>query len=480
MNGAIIPGQVLVRLRPGVALSHTPSHRDVQDGERIHAAHLDHGPADAAIRRYSPAQRVSRIHQAAGALGVPGFRHQGWSRLEQLLGMPRMMRIDVSNAVSLPHLLEDLRACETVESAAPNRLCRLKVVAEQPRLGSAVSDPFVRIGHARARALEPGDPTLIIGIIDSGVRLDHPEFIGRLRAGLDLVEVIEGAPDGMTLVGDIRDRDRIPEDEQGHGTACAGLIGARGLGVPPGLAGFSQLLPIRVLAAAREIGSPPNVVTEAIGSLADIDAGFKSAIDLGARVLNLSFGTPASALLPGEPVPHAELVRYALARNCLLIAAAGNSGIDERYFPACLPGVIAVGAVDAHDHPATFSTRGGHVAICAPGTAIPVVGIDGYQRMSGTSFAAPLVTAACALLMARAARQSCWLPVSSVRTALCQTARAFPQPTSGCGSGILDVPAALLAVDDLLADPLRSNPTDEVVSELSPEMEESHAPALTR
>ncbi len=476
MNGAMIPGQLLVRLRPGVALAHTPSHRDVQDGHRIQTAHLDGGPADAVIRRHSLGQRVSRVHQAANAVGLPGYRHQGWNRLEQQLGLPRLLRVEVSSSVSLPHLIEDLRACETVESVAPNRLCRMRVMANQPRLGGVQSDPFMRIGHARARALEPGDPTLIIGVVDSGVRLDHPEFSGRLRAGLDLVEVLEGAPDGLTLIGDMRDRDRIPDDEQGHGTACAGLIGARGLRVPPGLAGLAQILPIRVLAAAREINAPPDVISEAIGSLADIDAGFKSAIDLGARVLNLSFGTPASALLPGEPVPHAELVRYALARNCLLIAAAGNSGISERYFPACLPGVIAVGAVDAHDQPASFTTRGAHVALCAPGTAIPVVGLNGYCTMSGTSFAAPLVTAACALLMARAARQSCWLPVSAARLALCQSARSFSNTTVGCGSGILDVPAALAAVDDLLSDPLATN----AFSDSSMTQEEPHEPVLTR
>src|SRR4029079_18868057 len=105
-----------------------------------------------------------------------------------------------------------------------------------------------------------------------------------------------------------------------------------------GLAGGARLLPVRALAGAML--SDQSLPT-AVGGVPDLDLAVKRAVDLGARVLNLSFGTPESALRPDDPVPHIEVVRYALARNCVLVAASGNSGDRSAYFPAALPGVLA-------------------------------------------------------------------------------------------------------------------------------------------
>ncbi len=191
----------------------------------------------------------------------------------------------------------------------------------------------------------------------------------------------------------------------------------------------------------------------AIGAIPDIDAGLKRAVDLGARVLNLSFGTPETALEAGDPEPHVEVVRYALARGCILVAASGNTGDRVRYFPAALPGVVAVGSVGRNGSPSRFTTRGDHVVVMAPGEAIPSVAIGGYQRNSGTSFAAPFVTAACALLVARAARDSRPLGSMLVRRLLQLSARPFGKTiaSQGCGAGILDVPRALALLDQVLA-----------------------------
>jgi subtilisin family serine protease len=170
-------------------------------------------------------------------------------------------------------------------------------------------------------------------------------------------------------------------------------------------------------------------------------------------VLNLSFGTPQASLDPDDPVPHVEVVRYALARECVLVSAAGNSGEDELFFPAALPGVIAVGSVGPDKRRSSFSTGGPHVALCAPGERVRVLALQGYSRMSGTSFAAPLVTAAAALMIARANRRSSPLAAHAVRELLQKSASAFAPGDSRtnhstCGAGVLDVPAALAAVDE--------------------------------
>jgi subtilisin family serine protease len=290
---------------------------------------------------------------------------------------------------------------------------------------------------------------VIVAIVDTGVEQNHPELQNHLRSGIDTVQlVVDNLATGVQLVGDRITIDTDTEDLVGHGTSCAAIIGAQGDRLPPGLAGNCSMLPIRVLGAAKFPGKKELV---GIGAIADIDLGMKYAIDLGAKVINMSFGTPESALDSADPRPHEDIVRYGLARGCILIAASGNSGKAERYLPAALPGVIAVGAVDANDTPTSFSTTGDHVALCAPGERVPSAGLEGYSLVTGTSFAAPFATAAAALLASRAARRAFPLDGLTARHLLMQSAQPWKtQPPHGHGAGILDAYAALCLLDQEL------------------------------
>jgi subtilisin family serine protease len=450
-----VRGRVLVRMKSDEYNPHVPSHADVHLGAALAAERVGADRVDQTIRSFSPTSRVTRAFTAARNVTRPGRRHVGWDDVEESIGLSRTFRVEVDPDVSIVNLVSDLASLDRVEMVTPHYLCQ----APFSRRGGAARPPasegedYARamIGADEALEEEGGDSTLIVAIVDSGVALDHPEFAGRLRPGADTVDLpAEQVSRGVKLYGDFRGRDRQPMDEMGHGTACASIIGALGQGMPRGLAADARLLPVRALAGAMlsEVDEPT-----AVGGIPDIDLAVKTAVDLGARVLNLSFGTPESALRPDDPVPHVEVIRYALARNCVLIAASGNSGDRTNYFPAALPGVLAVGAVGPTGHPARFTTRGPAVAICAPGERIPVAGLTGYERQSGTSFAAPFVAAACALLLARAARYSSTLSASSVRSLLAATAKPFAAgaDASGCGAGILHVPSALRAVDELFA-----------------------------
>jgi subtilisin family serine protease len=107
-----------------------------------------------------------------------------------------------------------------------------------------------------------------------------------------------------------------------------------------------------------------------------------------------------------------------------------------------------VGSVDALGHRSRFSSYGPHLAICAPGEAIVGVGRHGYQVSSGTSFAAPYVAGAAALLIARARRRGQALDAAAVRRLLCGSAQALPGgPGEQTGAGLLDCAAALDALD---------------------------------
>ncbi|WP_428267247.1 S8 family peptidase [Haliangium sp.] len=443
-------GRAVVQMRPGWTPERIASHAGVLRGMAQANSTIDRGRLDQAIRRFSPRMRVTRAFEARVTAGT-ARAHTGWDELEESLGLSRVLRVEVDPDASVIALVDALRQLDVVESASPHYLCQTPFADR--RVGDDLPPSWGHelIGAAAALRQEPGDPTVIVAVVDSGVALAHPEFRGRLRPGVDTVDLPPvQLSRAVSLEGDTTTLDLDANDEVGHGSACAGVIGARGLFAAPGVAGASPLQPVRTLARARIAG---RAEATALGAICDIDVGLKRAVDLGARVLNLSFGTPASALSPGDPLPHAGVVDYAVARGCLLVAAAGNAPGRTVYYPAAHPGVIAVGAIEPSGRPAEFSTRGDHVALCAPGVSIYAPSIDGYGSVTGTSFAAPFVAGACALLLARGYRRSTPVTTALAREVLRASARPFPAGVDhdGCGAGILDIPAALAQLDHHLS-----------------------------
>jgi subtilisin family serine protease len=436
---------VVVKLALGEAPESIPVWSDVRRGALAVATSVDGGAVDRIVRRYAGTVRLARVHAAAA--GKPGRRHRGYDESEQVFGLARTFRVEVPVGTPIEPLIDSLNQLATVDAAMPNYVCTTPFEVAMPAT-EADDAAWDLIRAQEALAYEPGDPSVIVGIVDSGVAAEHPELAGRLRPGLDTVQL--GQSDlalGLELLGDRNQVDTDPTDSfVGHGMGCAGIVGAIGLNMDPGVAGSTQILPLRGLGAARFPGKQQAM---GIGAATDLDASMKAAVDLGAKVINMSFGTDDDSLTPGAPRPHADVVAYALDHGCVLVAASGNSGSGTRYWPAAYPGVIAVGAVDASARPCAFSTYGDHVALCAPGSRILTLGLTGYQRATGTSFAAPFVAGVAALLVSRAARRSAPLDGEHVRRILADTAQPFggARHYPGCGAGVLDAYAALCELD---------------------------------
>ncbi|HEX9101393.1 MAG TPA: S8 family serine peptidase, partial [Polyangia bacterium] len=397
------------------------------------------------LKQHSTSFLAARAFAARESIGLAGAGHLGFDALERETGLSRTFRVAVDPSASIDHLCAALNDLDGVEMASPHYLCEA-IDAEIVPAHYDTDESYALIGARAALEREPGDETVVVALIDSGVADDHPELTGRMRPGFSTVDLdAEQIEDGVRLLSRGRKRGPNIYDDEGHGTHCAGLLRARGIKVPPGLGGDSRLLPMRALCGAMV---PDRERPTAIGSLVDIDEAFKLAVDLGARVLNLSFGTRETEIGKDDPVPHAEVVSYALGRGCVLVAASGNDGDTVRFFPAALPGVIAVGACDGRGRPTHFSSRGDHVAVTAPGEALSCVDIAGYKKASGTSFAAPLVSGAAALMLAHAARYSVPLQPTEVRRLLVESARKFPDGVDGHGhgAGVLDARASLDAV----------------------------------
>lgn len=285
------------------------------------------------------------------------------------------------------------------------------------------------VGLDDARAYTRGDPSVRIAVLDTGVCLGHPEL--RLEPGFDCVDLAQGMDSDALkdFIGDYLDFDPTPEDEVGHGTHVAGIIAARGKAMPLGVAPECRLIPVRTLAAMKRgdqvIGA---------GLEENINYAVKWAVDHGANILNMSLGVRHE----GGGLPHEQVVDYAKRKGVTIVAASGNDGQRELYYPGALPHVIAVGAADDAGRVAPFSTYGDQVTVIAPGTDIYSSFLNnGYAVASGTSQAAPFVTGTIGLLKSFAHKLGKALSDAQVKYILKNTAdkvdKAFKHPKAGFG-----------------------------------------------
>ncbi|WP_445506185.1 S8 family serine peptidase [Niallia sp. 03190] len=172
-------------------------------------------------------------------------------------------------------------------------------------------------------------------------------------------------------------------DDNGHGTHVSGIIAAamdNNYSIA-GINGSAKILPVKVLDATGA------------GDLEQIAKGIKYAVDKGAKVINLSLGGQYSRTLE-------YMLQYARSKNVTVIAASGNDGSGMLSYPASSKYAISVGASNDMDLVSDYSNYGEGLDLVAPGTNIPSLVPNGnVTYMSGTSMAAPHVSAVAGLLL---------------------------------------------------------------------------------
>lgn len=239
-----------------------------------------------------------------------------------------------------------------------------------------------------AKLFTKGMPQIKIAVLDTGVCLTHKELIGNFTDPQDFVN-IKGL-DTTSFIGDVNDYDDLPEDEVGHGTHVSGIIAAKGIDMEEGVSPGCKIMPVRVLATMKN----GNKVVGA-GIIDNINAGIKWAVDKGADVINMSLGIKHD----GGGLPHDDVIKYALSKNVTIVAASGNDGSDEKYYPGALPGVIAVGAVDDTGTVTNFTSYGADITVVAPGLNVySSFSSNTYSVATGTSQASPFVAGTVGLL----------------------------------------------------------------------------------
>ncbi len=228
-----------------------------------------------------------------------------------------------------------------------------------------------QIGVPEVWPTTTGDPDVVVAVLDTGVDLDHPDLDG----------VAVTAPRNMIWnTSDV-------SDVYGHGTHVAGTIFAQAdneTGIA-GIAPDSTLMPVKVLD------------DNGFGSFSDVLDGVDWAREHGADIINLSLG---GSLAPEQVALMQPTFTAAREAGILTVAASGNSGSPQVFYPAGLNGVLAVGAVDQDDFVAEFSTFSRVVDISAPGVDTLSTVYGDYERWSGTSMASPHVAGVAALVWA--------------------------------------------------------------------------------
>jgi subtilisin family serine protease len=374
------------------------------------------------LRSASPGlDGLLHAYEVEGA--APLFARAG-SPAARAAGLDRYRVLRARRPFAIDALLERLRSLPSVELAEPDYVAshgmagRAAVIPDDPdfatlqwplrNTGTQAVDPTslpieagADIRAVSAWETTTGDSSVVVAVIDTGIRFDHPEFAGRIWTNPDEIADNDLDDDGNGFVDDVHGPNYVypalePRDDNGHGTACASIIGASANNgrQMAGLDWSCRLMPIKVLGQTG------------VGFISNIAAALVYAADEGADVVSMSLGTwSISTVL-------AQACEYAHGQGVFLAAAMMNENTSQISYPAGYDAwVTAVGGSDPADDRCWSgvcgygSNYGAHIDVMAPGVSVPILSYADPSALwsgAGTSFATPFAAGLASLLLARA------------------------------------------------------------------------------
>lgn len=311
------------------------------------------------IVRFKRGLEVGAIRKTNEAFG---------NRIRKEIKNMNIHRIKLGKGRKIENMLNMYRKNPNVLFAEPNYIA--KALATTPNDPSFSQQwGLAKIYAPEAWDIEKGNPDVIIGMVDTGIDLDHPDLDEKIISGYDFVN-----------------EDSEPMDDNGHGTHCAGIAAAESnnsQGIT-GVAWRSKLMPVKVLDF------------DGAGTYSDVAEGIIYAADNGAKVINLSLGAYSYSQTLQDAVD------YAYQKGCVIVAAAGNDNTNEPLYPAACNNIIGVAATDQNDERWTSSNYGDYIDVSAPGVNIYSTSLNNiYSSANGTSASAPFVSGLAALLLSQ-------------------------------------------------------------------------------
>lgn len=213
---------------------------------------------------------------------------------------------------------------------------------------------------------------IVIGVIDSGVQVDHDDLDDNYLGGYDFINL-----------------DSTPDDQNGHGTHVAGIICAE-----------ANSIGIRGVAPDAKFYAYKVLNVNGSGTNFDLAKGIKRAVNDGVDIITMSLGGFASSIVEAA-------INEAHANNIIQVAAAGNEDSDDPVYPAAYPEVLSIGAVSSDKQIASYSNFGNWIDFVGPGGEPPYARNlilstyyeSNYVYLAGTSMACPFISGMVALLI---------------------------------------------------------------------------------
>ncbi len=299
---------------------------------------------------------------------------------------------------NIENVINALLKDEQIIYAEPSYIYKTSFVPNDP--GYVNQNYLNKVMASQAWDVIKNTANVIIGIVDSGSDLQHEDLIGNTYINTnDPVNGVDDDGDGYidnfygwdfvgnsasTMIPD--NNPDVTSDTTDHGVHVSGIASAVSNN-NKGVASIAYNAKLMII----KTGADNNGRAIYKGY-----EGIKYAADHGATVINCSWGGAGGGQF-GQ-----DIIDYAVAKGCLVIAAAGNDDSDVPDYPAFYKGVLAVASVSSNDIKSSFSNFGNHIVISAPGNNIyNTLNESKYGFKSGTSMAAPLVASAAALVKAK-------------------------------------------------------------------------------
>ena len=415
--GVVIP---VITGVEGTVSSQNSAGRNVSSGQGNATSGAAYVPGEIIIKYKTSSSDFSAMSVESVGLATLGAEVSNDFSAEGLKGM---QMLDVDGNISVEKAIEELNKSSYVAYAEPNYLIQLSLpdnptppgpeqVGVQSVTG-APNDPRYSeqwaldntgqtggtagadIDVPGAWAMSTGSNSIVVAVIDTGVDYTHPDLAANIWTNPGEIPGNGIDDDGNGYIDDVHgwdfiNNDNDPMDDNGHGTHCAGIIGAIGNnGI--GISGVNQKVKIMPLKFLRADGN---------GDTAASLNAIAYARKMGANVISCSWGGTARSQALADAIS---------ATNKLVVCAAGNSGVNTDIIPQYpsafdYPQILSVAASDASDSIPSFSNYGPtSVDVAAPGSAIlstyPTALGYQYMKMSGTSMATPHVAGLAALLL---------------------------------------------------------------------------------
>lgn len=352
----------------------------------------------------------SKTNQLLGELHV-NYLADELSKGKETIGRILVVKTEAEVSESqLQELMTDDPSIEYVQQAVNYQL-------DWTPNDSLISEQWAlsKINAFDAWDITKGNEDILIALIDTGIDYLHPDLKNKIYVNsaedlngngiLDAADINGIDDDGNGFIDDVigwdfTDRfgfpfdstagdyltwDNNPIDEQGHGTFVGGIIAAESNNIT----GVSGVVPNSKLLNIRAFDPKGN------GEEDDVAAAIIYAVEMGAKIINMSFGDSKFSYVLKD------VIKYAYDRGVVLVGSSGNTPTSAPHYPSGYAEVISVGNSTENDFVASNSTYGSTLDLTAPGSSIiSTQNGGGYITSGGTSASAPHVVGAAALLLA--------------------------------------------------------------------------------